>query len=173
MSNRRFEMFEIRTVLVRLRRGDSHRAIARASLMGRNKLRRFRALADRHGWLDPATPLPDHDEFCREAESGAPGDSSVEPYRAQVESWARQRVKATTIHQTLVRNHSTTAAIPRSTDSSAVSRPPRPPSTSHSHPAKPPRWTSAPARDRGPRHRRTVQDLVLPDDAGVLPAPIR
>ena len=59
MSNRRFEMFEIRTVLVRLRRGDSDRAIARAGLMGRNKLRRFRVLADRHGWLDPANPLPD------------------------------------------------------------------------------------------------------------------
>ena len=34
MSNRRFEMFEIRTVPVRLRRGDSDRAVARAGLMG-------------------------------------------------------------------------------------------------------------------------------------------
>ena len=41
MSNRRFEMFEIRTVLVRLRRGDSDRFIVRASLMGRSKLRQF------------------------------------------------------------------------------------------------------------------------------------
>ena len=54
MSNRRFEMFEIRTVLVRLRWGDSGRAIVRTGLIGRNKLRRFRVLADQPGWLDPA-----------------------------------------------------------------------------------------------------------------------
>ena len=47
-------MFETRTVLVHLRRGDSGQAIARTGLIGRNKLRRFRVLADQHGWLDPA-----------------------------------------------------------------------------------------------------------------------
>ena len=103
MSNRRFEMFEIRTVLVRLRRGDSCRAIARSGLMGRNKLRRLRVLADRHGWLVPVNPLPDHDEIRqvvgRVAESVASGDSSVEPYRSQVESWVRQGIQATAIHQ--------------------------------------------------------------------------
>ena len=33
--------------------------------MGRNKLRQFRLLTDRHVWLDPANPLPDHDEIVR------------------------------------------------------------------------------------------------------------
>ena len=49
MSNRRFEMYEYRAVLVRMRQGDSDRAIARSGLMGRSKVRRFRALADLHG----------------------------------------------------------------------------------------------------------------------------
>ena len=93
---------------MRVRRGDSDRDIARASLTGRNKLRRFRPLADQHGWLDPAKPLPDPDEICwvvgRVAESDAPGDSSVGPYRAQIEFWARQGIQASTIHQALVRN---------------------------------------------------------------------
>ena len=37
MSNRRFEMYEYRQVLVRMRQGDSDRQIAKARLMGRNK----------------------------------------------------------------------------------------------------------------------------------------
>jgi hypothetical protein len=38
MANRRFELFEYRQVLVRMRQGDSDRDIARAGLMGRKKL---------------------------------------------------------------------------------------------------------------------------------------
>ena len=34
MSNRRFEMFEYRQVLTRMRLGDTDRAIARVGLMG-------------------------------------------------------------------------------------------------------------------------------------------
>ena len=44
MSNRRFEMYEYRAVLVRMRQGDSDRAIARSGLMGRSKVRRFSSL---------------------------------------------------------------------------------------------------------------------------------
>ena len=38
MSNRRFEMFTIRQILVRMRQGDRDREIARSGLMGRKKL---------------------------------------------------------------------------------------------------------------------------------------
>jgi hypothetical protein len=37
MSIRRFEMYEYRQVLVRMRQGDSDREIAKARLIGRNK----------------------------------------------------------------------------------------------------------------------------------------
>ena len=67
MSNRRFEMYEYRAVLVRMRQGDSDRAIARSGLMGRSKVRRFRALADLHGWLESGNPLPGEEEIVRVA----------------------------------------------------------------------------------------------------------
>ena len=37
MANRRFEMYQYRQVLTRMRLGDSDRAIARGGLMGREK----------------------------------------------------------------------------------------------------------------------------------------
>ena len=64
MSNRRFEMYEYRAVLVRMRQGDSDRAIARSGLMGRSKVRRFRALADFHGWLESGNPCRGKRRSC-------------------------------------------------------------------------------------------------------------
>jgi hypothetical protein len=37
MANRRFELFEFRHILVRMRRGDSDRDIARRRLMGQSQ----------------------------------------------------------------------------------------------------------------------------------------
>jgi len=44
VGRRRFEMFQYRQVLVRLRQGDSDRDVARARLMGRPKVAALRAL---------------------------------------------------------------------------------------------------------------------------------
>ena len=52
-------MHHFRRVLVRLHQGDSDRHIARSRLMGRPKAAAFRALDLGHGWLEPATVLPD------------------------------------------------------------------------------------------------------------------
>ena len=84
-------MFQYRAVLVRLRQGDSERDIARARLMGRNKVAAFRALAAEQGWLVPDSPLPDDGSIAatvgaaRRARSTV---SSVEPFRTQVQRWA-------------------------------------------------------------------------------------
>ena len=59
MSNRRFEMFHDRQVLVRMRQGDSDRVIARSKIMGRRKLAHVREVASKRGWLAPDMPLPD------------------------------------------------------------------------------------------------------------------
>ncbi len=64
MSNRRFEVFEYRQVLVRMRQGDSDRDIAGAQLMGRSKLKTVRQVALAHGWLEPGRPLPDDAELA-------------------------------------------------------------------------------------------------------------
>ena len=45
MSKRRFEMFQFRQVLARMRQSDSDRDIARDGLMGRTKCARVRAVA--------------------------------------------------------------------------------------------------------------------------------
>ena len=64
MANRRFEMHEIRQVLVRMRMGESNRAIARTGLIGRNKVGIIRELAVSQGWLDPERSLPDELELA-------------------------------------------------------------------------------------------------------------
>ncbi len=68
---------------MRMRQGDSDRAIAKARLMGRRKageLRRARG----------AVPA---------------GNSSVEAFREQVLAWREAGIRGTTIHKALVRNH--------------------------------------------------------------------
>ncbi|MCP4048699.1 MAG: hypothetical protein GY732_22200 [Gammaproteobacteria bacterium] len=62
MSNLRFEMHQIRQVLVRMRMGESNRAIAKAGLMSRNKAAELRNLAQ--GWLQLEQPLPDDEELA-------------------------------------------------------------------------------------------------------------
>lgn len=47
-------MYEYRHILVRMRLGDSDRALARAGLIGRHKAGELRALAQSKGWLDPS-----------------------------------------------------------------------------------------------------------------------
>ena len=52
-------MFEIRHILVRMRQGESDRAIAKAGLIGRPKAKALRLVAKDRNWLDQASPLPD------------------------------------------------------------------------------------------------------------------
>lgn len=49
MSNRRFEMYEYRQALVRMRLGESDRQIAKTGLMGRRKLAHVRETAESQG----------------------------------------------------------------------------------------------------------------------------
>ena len=58
MSNRRFEMYEYRQALVRMRLGESDRQIAKTGLMGRRKLAHVRETAESQGWLNPAASVP-------------------------------------------------------------------------------------------------------------------
>lgn len=109
MANRRFELFEYRQVLVRMRQGDSDRDIARGGLMGRKKLTTVRREALALGWLDPAQPLPDDATiagvFGRTPHLPHTCVSTVEPFREQVSKWAAAGVQGTTIHAALQRNH--------------------------------------------------------------------
>ena len=113
MSNRRFEMFEYRQVLTRMRLGDTDRAIARVGLMGRRKVARLRRTAEAAGWLDVATPLPGDPELGAHLGSvrTQPAVTSLaEPHRERITRWWRQGVQGTTIHGALVRSHGFTGS---------------------------------------------------------------
>jgi len=88
-------MFQYRQVLVRLRRGDSDRDMARSRLRGRPKVAAFRALAAAQGWLAPQATLPDDAAISAavgQARRARSTISTVEPYRAQVEHWVGEGV---------------------------------------------------------------------------------
>jgi transposase len=115
MTNRRFEMYQYRHALARMRQGDSDRDIARSKLMGRKKIAAMRETAQRQGWLDPGTPLPDDTQLAavfgrREAAPRSRCVSTLEPWREQVAHWFAAGVQGTTIHATLRRNHGYTGS---------------------------------------------------------------
>ena len=114
MANRRFELFEYRQVLVRMRQGDSDRDIARGGLMGRKKLTSVRREAQARGWLDPAQLLPDDTViagvFGRTPHLPSTCVSTLEPFREQIRGWLAAGVQGTTIHAALRRNHGYTGS---------------------------------------------------------------
>ena len=59
MANRRFQVYEIRQVLVQMRGGASDRVVAQSGLVGRKKSSWIRQVAGEKGWLNPANVLPD------------------------------------------------------------------------------------------------------------------
>ena len=123
-------MFQYRQVLVRLRQGDSDREIARIRLMGRPKVAAFRALAEKHGWLDAGAPLPDDAQLAAavgRARRARSTISSVEPHRPIVERWVAQGVGGVAIHAVLCREHGYSgsySSVHRMVTALARSRPP-------------------------------------------------
>jgi transposase len=108
MSRRRFEMFQYRQVIVRLRQGDTDREIARSRLMGRRKVTALRHLATGRGWLSPDAPLPDDETIAASlspAKRAISTISTAEPFREQVERWVAQGVGGIAIHAALKREH--------------------------------------------------------------------
>ena len=63
MSNRRFEMYEYRQIIFRLRQKESVRAIARAKLADRKKIRKVYKTAIKEGWLDAQQKLPSDEKY--------------------------------------------------------------------------------------------------------------
>jgi len=105
MANRRFEMYQYRQILVRMRMGESNRAIANSGLMGRKKAQALREKAILHGWLEPDVVLPDNDALATALEENSQvliKGSSVAPYADKITKWYEQGIQGTTIHQALV-----------------------------------------------------------------------
>ncbi len=105
MSNRRFEMYEYRQVIYRMRLGESDRAIAKAGLMGRRKAAELRQLARCQGWLEKG-PLPEDAQLAihlGKKPAAAASQSSIQPYAGDVKKWFESGIQGTTIHQALER----------------------------------------------------------------------
>lgn len=105
MSNRRFEMYQYRNVIHRMRMGESDRTIALTKLMGRGKCKQVRRIAERNGWLGKE-PLPD-DETLAAAFAIKPAVNPTQvslslPFTEQIRQWVEQGVRMTTIYRALV-----------------------------------------------------------------------
>jgi len=106
MSNRRFEMYQYRQVIHRMRMGESDRTIARTRLMGRIKCGKIRAIAGQQGWLDKGLPLPDDEVLVAAFEQKNQHDNPTHQslsrsYEEQIRKWVERNICVTTIHQTL------------------------------------------------------------------------
>jgi transposase len=113
MANRRFEVFQIRQVIFRMRLGESDRDIAAAGLMGRKKLSQVRRVAASEGWLDKDRPLPGDEVLASRFGRTSPpqvSQSLIQPFAELVTAWWKQGIQATTIHQALVRSHGFTGS---------------------------------------------------------------
>lgn len=109
MSNRRFEMYQYRQIIFRLRSGNSLREIARAKLADRKKVRVIRDVALKQGWLNPTCELPSDEVlatfFGQSKYPEIDARQKIFPYQQQIEQWYQQGIQASTIHAFLQREY--------------------------------------------------------------------
>ena len=106
MSNRRFEMYDYRQIIHRIRMGQTDREIARTKMIGRTKCAKVRTIAGHQGWLDLEAPLPDDtilaQAFEKKQENNPTHQSLSQPFEEQINIWLRSGIRLTTIHRALV-----------------------------------------------------------------------
>lgn len=107
-------MFHYQDVIARLRRNEGRRLIQAALRMGPRKIDEIRRLAIEMNWLNPETELPSQEEILAVLEtSRKPRQaqvSKVEPFRALVLDWVKQKMEAQTIWSHLNKNHGYTGS---------------------------------------------------------------
>lgn len=95
MARRKFEMFQYRQALVRMRQGDSDRQIAGARIMGRRTAARPRELALQRNWLDVSAAMPEDEAISTalgQPKRASTTISSLETHRERIQRWASQGV---------------------------------------------------------------------------------
>jgi len=108
MARRRFEMFQYRQALVRMRQGDSDRQIAQARIMGRRTAARLREFALERSWLDTATPMPEDAAIAAalsQPKRASTTVSALEVHRERIQGWAHQGVSGVAILAALQREY--------------------------------------------------------------------
>lgn len=106
MARRRFEMFQYRQALVRMRQGDSDRQIAAARIMGRRTAARLREFSLEHNWLNPAGAMPEDEAIAAalsQPKRASTTISSLAGQRERIQAWAQQGVSGVAILAALQR----------------------------------------------------------------------
>lgn len=96
-------MYQYRQIIIRLRLGETERAIARAGLAGSNKIKAIHQVALAEGWLDTTKPEVLAPFFAQPKSKTLA--SRAKPYEGQIIQWLNHGIQATTIHATLVRQY--------------------------------------------------------------------
>jgi len=112
MSNRRFDMYQYRQIIFRLRQGESIRGIARAKLADRKKIRQIRQVSQSQGWLSLERELPTDEELLQffKPVKKVSQQSTAAVYKEQIEAWVKQGIQASTIHAALQREYAFTGS---------------------------------------------------------------
>lgn len=109
----RLHMNYLRDLIHRLRQGESERRIAKDLRISRMTVRRYRVLAEQHGFLLPSSPLPS-DAALTEALGPSPRPpctpSTLEPYAEVVQVLLAQGVEMTALWQRLRQDHGYTGS---------------------------------------------------------------
>jgi transposase len=98
----------LRDLIYRLRSGESERQIAHDVGLCRMTVRKYRDLAEAHGFLQPDRPLLDEEALAAALGPGPQPPhlvSTVEPYREIVQRLLDQQVEMTAIYQRLHEDH--------------------------------------------------------------------
>jgi hypothetical protein len=96
MSNRRFEVYQYRQIIFRLRSGESMRSIARTKLADRKTIRKVHNISKQHGWLDTKHEIPNDEVLAKYL--GQPKllsqNNLLLPHKIKVEEWSKQKIQA-------------------------------------------------------------------------------
>lgn len=104
MRGREKSMTEIRSIIQRLRDGQSNRRIHKDLGIHRSLIRELKDLAITHQWLDSASPMPSDEEIARARNKNKTMLSVhlLDPYREQIKQWHNQGLTSVVIHRLLV-----------------------------------------------------------------------
>ena len=109
MAGRNLMTLDVRELMLRFRRGQSCRAIARDLCVSRITVRKYRDIAKEEGLLEGAFPsMSKLDELLRDRRSSSepPAPSfRAEPFRELIVDLRSRGVEGKAIHQHLVRDH--------------------------------------------------------------------
>src|SRR3990167_1262790 len=108
MAKRKFEMYEYRQIIVRLRLCESIRSIVLSKIACRRKVREVRKIALKLGWLEAQHEVPSDDVLAgvfKPSTVMLTTQSSVSQYQQQIADWCQQGIQSSTMHAALQRQY--------------------------------------------------------------------